>query len=226
MAGDEDDKKSIQGPPDLCGRQEDPETLWVMARDCRRLDKDWIVSAGVRGELLIPTLRIQGIECPDICLGTAYNYWDAAWRRVESYGGHLGANGLGVNSAHQRSHKQLHIHMTEIVDLARKDLDTFQGKIGNPDTWAKSAYKVTGRNSSGLAEPHVYRICHVGNLSSYNFFGLLNDKVVKVLGEKMADQTLMVIPVSDKSADGYYVVNSSTTLSGGIGSCEGLLRCH
>ena len=74
--------------------------------------------------LLIPTVRIGGIESPEILAPDAPNYWDEAWRARVLTEQRLGKAmpretlSLAVNSLYRRTQNQLHIH----IDCVRRDV--------------------------------------------------------------------------------------------------------
>ena len=74
--------------------------------------------------LLMPTVRISGIESPAVLAPNAPNYWDLAWRArllTEKLAGKplpREALSLAVNSPYGRSQDQLHIH----IDCVRRDV--------------------------------------------------------------------------------------------------------
>ena len=74
--------------------------------------------------LLIPTRRVTGIEDPQLLSPAGPNYWEAAWEARGSFEQRLGLQvpretiGMAINSAHDRTQDQLHIH----VDCLRPDV--------------------------------------------------------------------------------------------------------
>lgn len=74
--------------------------------------------------LLIPTVRISGLESPAVLDPDATNYWDRAWRArllTENRAGKplpREALSLAINSPYGRSQDQLHIH----IDCVRRDV--------------------------------------------------------------------------------------------------------
>jgi CDP-diacylglycerol pyrophosphatase len=74
--------------------------------------------------LLIPTVRIAGIESPEVLAPNAPNYWDRAWRArllTEKLAGKAlprEALSLAINSPFARTQDQLHIH----IDCVRRDV--------------------------------------------------------------------------------------------------------
>jgi CDP-diacylglycerol pyrophosphatase len=110
--------------------------------------------------LLIPTIRISGIESPELLVPGGPNYWDSAWRARLLTENRLGkalpreAIALAVNSRSGRTQDQLHIH----IDCVRRDVR--DALVANRDAIAEAwgafpvplaglpwrAYRVDGQN--------------------------------------------------------------------------------
>lgn len=79
---------------------------------------------GIAQFLLIPTMRITGIESPELLAEAAPNYWAYAWQEKADVEERLHRKlardqiALAVNSAYGRTQNQLHIH----VDCIRPDI--------------------------------------------------------------------------------------------------------
>jgi CDP-diacylglycerol pyrophosphatase len=79
---------------------------------------------GIAQFLLIPTIRISGIDDPAILAPGATNYWDAGWQARSFVEALLHTSlprdtiSLAINSAVGRSQDQLHIH----IDCIRPDV--------------------------------------------------------------------------------------------------------
>ncbi len=116
--------------------------------------------------LLIPTVRVAGIESPELLNANAPRYWDRAWRLRHLTEARAGkplpreSLSLAINSAYGRSQNQLHIH----IDCVRRDVrdalaahrdaidiywDEFPVRLAG-QTWR--AYRIDGQNL-GLIEP-------------------------------------------------------------------------
>jgi CDP-diacylglycerol pyrophosphatase len=104
---------------------------------------------GVAQVLVIPTKQISGIESPDSRKVPAKKYWSAAWNARYFVFGYLQREiardevSLAVNSQHERSQDQLHIHVDcirpEVRDLLRKHAD----EIGY--SWGLLPFDVDGK---------------------------------------------------------------------------------
>jgi CDP-diacylglycerol pyrophosphatase len=209
---------------DDCGSPSDTGNdvyLWTKVQECLQHPPGTCLEvnphegvAVVRGSqgktdfLLVPTVRIKGIECPKIWQPGAPNYWELAWRKAQVYLPHRTSIGLGINSQAARTQNQLHIHLAAIrnqvkVELGKHDHDITQ----KPEEWKNSVVTVLGRN---------YRVLRVADLGS-NLFALLREHVAT---NDMRDQTLIV---TARQPTGFYVLNSQASLRNGTSTCDTLL---
>src|SRR5208282_6128619 len=71
--------------------------------------------------IVVPTIRISGIESPALLSENAPNYWEAAWEARRFVNDGAGRQlprdkiGMAINSAARRSQDQLHIHVACIA---------------------------------------------------------------------------------------------------------------
>jgi len=99
--------------------------------------------------LLVPTVRVSGIESPRLLAAGSPNYWDAAWRARLVFERRLRRSvprediALAVNSRVARSQNQLHIHIDCIRADVRRTLKTHEGDIG--PTWSVLGVDLAGR---------------------------------------------------------------------------------
>ncbi|WP_432146634.1 CDP-diacylglycerol diphosphatase [Streptomyces sp. bgisy084] len=234
-------ESTLSAPPDpqLCGSTTDDDILWKMAWECQERPKGsrWLVAKGQQGHLLVPTDRIKGIECPDLVSGAYsdkdHNYWQVAWDRAYEWFSKppWGTFGLGINAAGSRSHEQLHIHMSLVVQGVTTDLAKAAGTItGDLTRWPYQLVTVNGWDKQQMTrDPRSYRVVHTNNLD-FNLFAALHDSMITIMGEKMAAQTLIVIGAGTSQKDGFYLLNSRKDLTvrpdaPGIGYCDSLLVC-
>src|SRR5208337_510071 len=74
-------------------------------------------SIGIAQFLVIPTLRISGVESPELLANKSSNYWAYAWQVKANVEERLHRKlardqvALAVNSAFGRTQNQLHIHI-------------------------------------------------------------------------------------------------------------------
>ena len=86
--------------------------------------------------LVIPTIRVTGIESPDLLAPGSPNYWAWAWdarKLVEDRVGHplpRADVGLAVNSMNGRTQNQLHIHVDCVHARVRDALEQDAARIG------------------------------------------------------------------------------------------------
>lgn len=179
-----------------------------------------------RGLLLVPTARVKGIECRDVWNTSDLQYWNTAWGYVDLK---MNANrtGLGINSASKRSEDQLHIHMAELNPFVQAYLDVNVNNLATrPDGWAKKVLIVPGHDPKG-SEDRTYRGLYVKESTPEkdNLFYLLAKYTASPTSDRMASQTLIVVPAGQHP--GFYILNSEPTLSPspGTGTCDFILKC-
>jgi CDP-diacylglycerol pyrophosphatase len=99
--------------------------------------------------LLVPTIRIEGIESPALQAPGSVNYWQAAWDARRWFETRLGRAtsrdriAMAVNSASSRSQDQLHIHIDCVRSEVRKALIQNQTEIGY--AWAPLSFLLIGQ---------------------------------------------------------------------------------
>jgi CDP-diacylglycerol pyrophosphatase len=140
------------------------------------VDKGYAVWKDMRGSshfLLIPTIRLTGIEDPDLLKPTLPNYWEGAWKITSYVTAVIGKKiprdylGLGINSPTARSQDQLHIHADCLVpgvrELFKKYEDEFTSslkpwsqdktlrvmKIESEDLHDYDAFKILAKDLAG-----------------------------------------------------------------------------
>jgi CDP-diacylglycerol pyrophosphatase len=139
--------------------------------------------------LLIPTLRISGIESFSILDPDAPNYWDAAWRAryfVEERAQQPLPRddiSLAINSAVGRTQDQLHIHIDCVRADVKAALAAHQADI--TAVWTPFPVPLVG---------HTYRAMRVESdyLGDANPFRLLADSDPKIASD-MGQYTLVVV---------------------------------
>ncbi|MBP2708175.1 CDP-diacylglycerol diphosphatase [Microbispora sp. RL4-1S] len=244
-----------KGPdPKQCGSTAlSSDSLWRRSQTCHannsclQNDTDYVVMGGNNNKsgyvnfILVPTVRISGIECPWICGGSAPNYWSAA----DYYAGKAptvvpNPVGLGINSKAARHFNQLHIHMARARPESMSDLAAHEATAARTvANWADSRVSVRGYSENLGIVPHTYRVLVWPGFAHDNLFAMLRTMLVHALGhgattakaqERMVLQTLIVIP---RKAGGYYVVNGEGDLRDpnnpqltGSATCDPLLLMH
>jgi CDP-diacylglycerol pyrophosphatase len=158
--------------------------------------------------LLIPTRRITGIEDKELFEPGAQNYFEAAWGARsfvdEAVKAHLTRDmiGLAVNSLHDRSQNQLHIHIDcirpEIRNVLRENEETFTAVWSNlylpPPDHPYMVMKIEGEGLDGT-----------------NPFQLLAEGFPDIK-EHLDLETLVVIGAEFKNGKpGFYLLSSRHT---------------
>ncbi|MEV1200189.1 CDP-diacylglycerol diphosphatase [Microbispora rosea] len=243
-----------KGPdPKKCGKTTDSDSLWQHMQKCHSNNTclqnhaDYVVMGGAKSKkkyvnyILVPTERVNGIECPWICDNSAPNYWSAAdYYATQPPTVVPTPVGLGINSKQARDFDQLHIHMAQARweswhDLAAQD-NLAARTVAN---WADSRVSVRGFSETLGIIPHTYRVLIWPGFTHDNLFAMLRSMLVRALGHGattakaqaiMQYQTLIVIP---RPAGGYYIVNSEKAVRDpnnpklvGTDTCDPLLLMH
>ncbi len=160
--------------------------------------------------IVVPALRISGIESPVLQSEAAPNYWEAAWdarRFVEQGAGRPLARdkiGMAVNSAATRSQDQLHIHVSCVAKDVADFLRRHQSEIR--EAWSPLRAKLAGHRflamklvSGSLAKADAFKLLWRGEPS-----GRLD----------MGRQTLAVIGARFRNGNaGFYILANDTRAS-------------
>jgi CDP-diacylglycerol pyrophosphatase len=158
--------------------------------------------------LLIPTRRITGIEDKELFEPAAQNYFEAAWDSRPFVSKSVKARlkrdmiGLAVNSLHDRSQNQLHIHIdcvrSEIRSILRENEDGLTG------VWSKLY----------LPSPdHPYMAMKIAgeDLHGVNPFRLLAEGIPGTK-QHLDQETLVVIGAQFRDGKpGFYLLSSRHT---------------
>ena len=100
--------------------------------------------------LLVPTVRIIGIESPALQNPDSINYWQAAWDARRWFERRAGRNAprdriaMAINSASSRSQEQLHIHVDCVRPDVRDALIRNQAEIGY--AWKPLSFQLMGED--------------------------------------------------------------------------------
>jgi CDP-diacylglycerol pyrophosphatase len=109
-----------------------------------------LASSSAAHVIVVPTIRISGIESPALQSENAPNYWAAAWdaRRFVEQGARRqllrDQIGIAINSAASRSQGQLHIHVSCIAPVVADFLRRHQAEIH--EAWSPLRAKLAGHN--------------------------------------------------------------------------------
>jgi CDP-diacylglycerol pyrophosphatase len=183
---------------------------------CAQVDlrRGFVVMKDINGRtqfLLIPTLRIRGIEDPQLLQPSALNYWQSAWESralLEQQVGHRvprEALGLAINSAPGRSQDQLHIHIDCLRPDVAETLRTHGSRIGT--NWSSLEVPLVGRSYRAM------RVMGEGFGASDPFQLLARDLHARA---DMEQQTLVVAGYrSARGEPGFVLLSHHTDLSAG-----------
>ena len=171
--------------------------------------------------IVVPTVRVSGIESPALQSETAPNYWEAAWdaRRFVEQGARRRLPrdkiGMAINSAATRSEDQLHIHVSCVAPAVTDFLRRRQSEIHG--AWSPLRAKLAGHRflamkveTERLAQADPFKLLGRGNPSSTL---------------SMGRQTLAVVGATfPHGKSGFYVLANDTRASpGDTASAEALL---
>ena len=199
-----------------------PDKLWeivsrecvpnVVARGdpgpCRMVDRErgFAILKDIVGDaqfLLIPTLRLAGIESPDLLAPDAPNYWAYAWEQRQRVGDALGKAlardqiGLEINSAAARSQLQLHIH----IDCIRADV---------PQVLRGHETDAPGQWQPLMLDGHQYRVMRLvgSTLGDNNPFKLAAAMSPHAASAMAAQSLLLTGARFSDGSDGFYLIDS------------------
>ena len=155
---------------------------------------------GRRQYLLIPTVRVAGIESPMLSQPDAPDYFGDAWKNrgfvSKAWGAQVpdGLMSLAINSAKRRSQDQLHIHIDCMSQDMRNALSAYDGAA--PQAWMDA--RLNG---------HAYRLMRVAAATAADVRPF--DRVLRQAeeaGQAMGDHTIFMAtaPGGFFVVDGYY----------------------
>jgi CDP-diacylglycerol pyrophosphatase len=228
-----------------CGtaRAADPSALWkIVSGQCvpheaqahdpspcaavdvaEGLERGYAVLKDIRGVaqfLLIPTVRLGGIESPEILAPDSPNYFNAAWHERYFVEERLRttlpreALSLAINSAYGRTQDQFHIHIDCISPDVREALARQADKIG--DSWRPFPERLAG-------QPYNAMRIDQESLEDANPFRLLADNN-KEAAANMGKHTLVLVGATfPDNANGFILLDGEADLlAGDRGSGEEL----
>lgn len=153
--------------------------------------------------LVVPTVRIAGIEDPKLLAAQAPNYWEAAWRARSVFASRAGKAiprddlALAVNSIPGRSQDQLHIHLDCVNADVRATLRREERLIA--PSWSRFKERLEGRQYLAM------RI-EGEEFGSIDPFRLLAEKVPGAATD-MGNWTLVAIGATFSSGkSGFYIL--------------------
>jgi CDP-diacylglycerol pyrophosphatase len=209
------------GCTEPCGMTSDTDFLWIRVQNCVKdstksycvkvdsshgKNPEWVALRGggtSTNYLLLPAVRIAGIECDTLWKHQNPNYWDDAWQEATNLlPNDKSRIGLAVNSIGARGQCQLHIHMSCI----RKDVQDALNDSNNGSKIAKKPEEWKSKILQLGPDKNAYHVLHLGNLTQDNLFWLLWNYVVGQKSTLMQYQTLVV---TTGSRAGFYIINSA-----------------
>lgn len=206
-------------PPSDCGKDSDTGgrySLWDAAKASHdpRHPAYAIFGGEVMGfkavgnGLLVPTVRIMGIECPKVVGPGATNYWTPAWRHAQALNLPKGRVLVSVNSMFGRTKDQLHFHLTVLKKEVREQLDKLDPKSLDIRNWNSNLHILHATDKVTDDDSYVYRIAQVDNLDT-NPFDLLNDHVATQKdshGNPYNDRFDQSLAIVNATHSGYYLI--------------------
>ena len=163
--------------------------------------------------LLVPTIRIAGIESPELQAPGATNYWQAAWDARRWFERRVGRPtprdvvAMAINSAASRSQEQLHIHVDCVHAAVRKALASNQAEIGY--VWAPLSVPILGErfiarrlDGSDLASRDPFKLLARGDAVARAHMGL---ETLVVIGATFSDGTPGFYLLSDHADPGRHM---------------------
>lgn len=170
--------------------------------------------------IVVPTIRISGIESPALQSENAPNYWEAAWdaRRFVEQGARRqllrDQIGMAINAAASRSQDQLHIHVSCIAPVIADFLCRHQAEIHG--AWSPLRAQLAGHKFLAMK-------VETENLAQVDPFKLIRGLPSNKLS--IGRQTLAVIGATFRNGkSGFYLLtNDSGASPKKIVSAEALL---
>lgn len=185
-----------------------PGATFDLPFPCLSVDKtkgSAVLRIGPSRLLVVPTVRIEGIESALLRAPNAPNYWQAAWeaRRYlrSSNPPDRPQVGLAVNSKRSRSQDQLHIHVSCVKASVRAALTSQQSAIDGqwrPLPFRFFSHRYLARRIDGV------------DLGDSNPFKMLPTTAAGL----MADQTIVLIGTRfEDGREGFLLLNDNTQSS-------------
>jgi len=193
-------------------------------KPCAMVDRErgFIILKDIVGAaqyLLIPTMRLSGIESRELLHADAPNYWRYAWEQRHRVGDALGRPlessqvGLEINSAAARSQLQLHIH----IDCMRADL---------PQRLSAHRRDPLGKWMPLTLDGHVYSVMRLSGdaLQTQDPFKLAAARTAHAATAMGAQSLLLTGGRFEDGDEGFYLINMPVNFDKGEhGSAEVLL---
>lgn len=207
-----------------------PNTLWSLAQCCAadmnsnpscveydRENKFVIVKDNAAAKpdayLIIPSLKVSGIEDALVFAAPVVNFWQYGWQIAPD---HLrkpaASTGLAINSAPARDQNQLHIHISCVLSAVAQTLSQNDAKIGSDPAKALPLPLGPHHNPYEVVKLNALN----GSSSPFNLVAALPHAK-----GHMGDQSIAVI--GSKTAGVYYLLDTNYVKGANPGSAEELL---
>ena len=206
-----------------------PNSLWSLAQCCSQdlrsnpgcrdydaADQYIILKDNSRRKpaayLIIPTIRVTGIEDEQIFAPPVVDFWKYGWQQARRLVNRPAVDtALAINSMRGRTQNQLHIHIACVLPSVAQRLAGAAKTIGNDPAKAE-------RIALGPAD-HIYRVIKVSGLGGADS---PFDLAAELPGAK-ADMGAQSIAVVGSPASGAYYVLDTTAEGSNPGAAEELL---
>jgi CDP-diacylglycerol pyrophosphatase len=163
--------------------------------------------------LIIPTIRVTGIEDKQIFLPPVVDFWKYGWQQAQRLVGKPAAEtGLAINSVRGRTETQFHIHIACVQPAVARTLADNAGKIGSNPAMAVNLVLAPA--------DHVYRVIKVRSVLT----GAESPfKLVAAMPGAAAEMGAQSIAVVGTMTPGTYYVLDTTAQGNNRGAAEELL---
>jgi CDP-diacylglycerol pyrophosphatase len=186
-------------------------------RDCREYDavNRYVIikddaPTKPQAYLLIPSIKVTGIDDKRIFAAPYVNLWANAWDQSERYPGWGERRiGMAINSAHARTQDQLHVHISCIDPKVAQVLDDHAKE---PDGIKPYTVQLPPANNN-------YDVTVVNDLTDGESPFWVAKKAAKT-GERMADKSVAVVKAKEP---GRYYILTTVYKDGKGGAAEELL---
>lgn len=170
--------------------------------------------------LLVPTNRIQGIECSYLWDGSQLNFWRYAWKEGTTtvYKNPNKPLAIGVNSADARGQDQLHLHMAQANPATVTALKAIKKPETNLNRWAAPTSNVVlpvNDYKNKKRTDAVFRVVkYTGQMPN----------LVKVLHTQVQSDIphQCIAVIASGAPNTYYLLNSTPALKSGNDRGTGL----
>ncbi|MBL5822252.1 CDP-diacylglycerol diphosphatase [Serratia marcescens] len=171
--------------------------------------------------LLVPTLKMAGVESPELLLADTPNYFALAWQNrhvlEEVYGSSLPreAYALTINSQRGRTQGQLHIHISCLKPHVRRSIDRQLPNIG--DEWTPLKDNLVGQHYLGM------RIRQADLDGVFPFINIGHDLIKKNADMRKFGVAVVPVTFEDKQQGFILLADEEGAMKNNTGHTENLL---